>query len=220
MKRSAWIALFAAATSLAGLRFLAGSTSEEAGVDRFASPAPGAKPAPAPDASETPPPTEDPAALEAWFERRMLAALEAESGRDPERPDGDSTLAASPSQAAAGRHGEAPGASTRRVSSGSKPVPPELVGLVQRFADRDVDWDYVADVFEGRISGIPSERRAGLTLKEMDELGSIPVVEELRAEKRYDELRDLGFDRETVPWPACTRTGNCRRDRVSSPPGG
>jgi hypothetical protein len=52
----------------------------------------------------------------------------------------------------------------------------------------------------------------------MDELGDIPYVEELRREKRYQELYELGFENETAPWPACLRKGTCRRDPASSPP--
>jgi hypothetical protein len=84
---------------------------------------------------------------------------------------------------------------------------------------RPVDWAYLADVFAGRISGIPNERLAGVSLQEMDRLGQVPYVEQLRQEKRFDELRDLGFENETIPWPACLRTATCRIDRASSPPG-
>ncbi len=84
---------------------------------------------------------------------------------------------------------------------------------------RPVDWAYLADVFAGRISGIPNERVAGVSLQEMDQLGQVPYVEQLRQEKRFDELRDLGFENETIPWPACLRTATCRIDRASSPPG-
>lgn len=88
-----------------------------------------------------------------------------------------------------------------------------------RFAQLDqVDWAYVEDVFAGRISGIPDERKAGISLQQMDRIGDIPYVQQLRAEKRFDELADLGFDGETVPWPLCMRTASCRLDRKSSPP--
>ena len=52
----------------------------------------------------------------------------------------------------------------------------------------------------------------------MDELGDIPYVEQLRQEKRFDELRELGFENETLPWPVCIRTGTCGLDERSSPP--
>jgi hypothetical protein len=84
--------------------------------------------------------------------------------------------------------------------------------------DAAVDWDYVEAVFDGRVSGIPDERKAGLSLQELDALGDIPYVEQLRDEKRFEELRELGFEDETVPWPNCLRTGTCRLDRASSPP--
>lgn len=85
-------------------------------------------------------------------------------------------------------------------------------------ASERVNWAYVTDVFEGRVSGIPDERRSGISLQEMDDLGDIPYVEQLRKEKRFDELSELGFLNETVPWPACLRTGTCRLDARSSPP--
>jgi hypothetical protein len=87
-----------------------------------------------------------------------------------------------------------------------------------RGGDRDIDWVYLQDVFEGRVSGIPNETRAGISLQEIDQLGDIPYIEQLRQDERYEELRDLGFENETVPWPSCLRTATCRRDRVSSPP--
>jgi hypothetical protein len=62
-------------------------------------------------------------------------------------------------------------------------------------------------------------RKLGISLQELDELGDIPYVEQLREEKRFDELSELGFENETVPWPACLRTGTCRLDAKSSPPG-
>lgn len=84
--------------------------------------------------------------------------------------------------------------------------------------EQEVNWFYLQDVFQGRISGIPNERKAGVSLQVMDELGDIPYVEELRREKRYEELRDLGFENETVPWPDCLRKAACRLDSASSPP--
>ena len=45
------------------------------------------------------------------------------------------------------------------------------------------------------------------------------TIEELRTEQRFDALRELGFvEPGMAPWPACIRTGTCRRDRASSPP--
>lgn len=57
-----------------------------------------------------------------------------------------------------------------------------------------IDWDYVRAVFRGRVPGIPDERRAGISLKEMDQLGDIPYVEALRSQGQIDELRELGFE--------------------------
>jgi hypothetical protein len=82
----------------------------------------------------------------------------------------------------------------------------------------DIDWAYLEDVFDGQVFGIPNERRAGISLQEIDELGDIPYIEQLRAERRYEELLDLGFEEGTAPWPVCLRTASCRRDPASSPP--
>jgi len=78
------------------------------------------------------------------------------------------------------------------------------------------NWEYLEDVYAGRISGIPSEQRAGVSLRQMDEMGSIPYVEELREDLRIDELEELGLvDPPTEPtrhpWPICVRTGTCRK---------
>lgn len=100
-----------------------------------------------------------------------------------------------------------------RSSSGAR-----AADSVESKANTRINWRYVEGVFEGRISGIPNERQAGISLQEMEELGDIPYVHQLRKEKRFDELRDLGFENETVPWPECLRTATCRLDRASSPP--
>ncbi len=106
------------------------------------------------------------------------------------------------------------------VDGGPIPLPGTPGGPIHArlAADPRVNWAYVDDVFSGRVSGIPSETKAGISLPELDELGDIPYVEQLRREQRFEELRELGFVNETVPWPACIRTGSCRRDRASSPP--
>jgi hypothetical protein len=65
-----------------------------------------------------------------------------------------------------------------------------------------VDWTYLHDVFQGRVSGIPDQRRAGISLQQMDELGDIPYVEALRSEGRLAELRDLGFEPTVIEAPA------------------
>jgi hypothetical protein len=69
-------------------------------------------------------------------------------------------------------------------------------------AHEGIDQAYLRDVFAGRVSGIPDERRAGLTLQEMDALGDIPYVEALRNEGRLDELRELGFEPTVIEAPA------------------
>jgi len=89
-------------------------------------------------------------------------------------------------------------------------------GLDPEEVDR-IDWAYLRGVFSGRISGIPDERKAGISLQQMDALGDIPAIETLREQERFEELRDLGFENETIPWPVCLRTGSCRRDPASSP---
>jgi hypothetical protein len=155
----------------------------------------------APRASE-PPAREDPEALSAWFEAQLRSEL----------AHGASARRSPPTAWPA-----ADAAPVRRVSAGAGPAgrraPPPGIDPAR------VDWAYLDAVFAGRVSGIPSETRAGLSLREMDRLGSIPYVETLRAEGRLDELRTLGFEDEPamVPWPVCQRTGNCRRDDDGDP---
>ncbi len=138
-----------------------------------------------------PPPTDDPEALSEWFQARVLERL-----RDDPARAADVAVA------------------------GGAPIDPEISALRAALGrdDGDVDWRYVRDVFSGRISGIPDERRAGMTLQEIDRIGDVPHLDELRREQRYDELRELGFENENMPWPSCIRSGTCRRDRSSSPP--
>jgi hypothetical protein len=62
-----------------------------------------------------------------------------------------------------------------------------------------VDWPYLEDVFDGRVRGIPNERRAGLSLQEMDGLGEVPYLEQLREEGRFDEVAKLGVEQEPAP---------------------
>lgn len=145
----------------------------------------------------TPPPGDDPDALAAWFRDQVMQAYE----RD---------------EAGAGHGGTRSSTATRRPVRIARAQPSAQGGAL---ADgHRIDWAYLEDVFSGRVSGIPDERRAGISLQEMDRIGGVPYVEELRQEKRYDELRDLGFENETTPWPMCIRLGVCRRDRASSPP--
>lgn len=130
-----------------------------------------------------PPSSDDPEALAAWFQERVLRGLEkTPDGATPDSPNG------------------------------------LLLPSGPRRDDPNVNWNYVREVLTGRVSGIPNERQAGLSLQEIDQIGDIPYVEQLRKEQRFDELRALGFENETAPWPACLRSGTCRRDRASSPP--
>jgi len=62
-----------------------------------------------------------------------------------------------------------------------------------------VDWGYLHEVFTGRVSGIPNERRAGISLAEMVEIGQVPYVEALRRAGDLDALRDLGLGPEPSP---------------------
>lgn len=62
---------------------------------------------------------------------------------------------------------------------------------------------YLKDVFEGRVSGIPNERKAGISIREMTQLGNVPYVEQLRREGRIAELEELGVG----PRPAPTVVG-------------
>jgi hypothetical protein len=147
-----------------------------------------------PDPGTEPPTAAEPEVLAAWFEEAVLRELEANT------PRANAAGPTRPSQA-----GIAGALEPRQA--GLDPLEPE-----------PIDWAYIEAVFEGRISGIPNEHKAGLSLQEMDEIGDIPYVEQLRAESRFEELRALGFENETVPWPACMRTASCRRDAASSPP--
>ncbi len=198
-------------------------------------PAPAPRVAASPSPVSSPPPAapaeasgEDAEAVEAWFRAAVLEELERD-GRDAGWGAGapgpaDVRLVGTPADdetpievAAAGPTPEERRAA--RAAQGSA-VLREMEAEGRLAA---VDWDYVDDVFQGRISGIPSEHRAGLTLPELDRLGEIPYVEQLREEGRADELRELGLgngsDARTpsVPWPECVRLGVCRRDALSSP---
>jgi hypothetical protein len=161
-----------------------------------------------PSAGAPAPMADDPQSLEARFREEVLRELERGSTA---APGAGYRAAPSPSQLRA----------SVRVAAAETARPADTQGGEWSSSggrDRDIDWVYLRDVFEGRVSGIPNETRAGLSLQEIDELGDIPYVEQLREEERYEELRELGFENETVPWPACLRTATCRRDRVSSPP--
>ena len=171
-----------------------------------------------------PPPdvARDPEALAAWFRERVRRELAAGTSRP-----------ASGSLVREGPQGNLAPRGRRRAESGdaeARPYAPaagasvpshfqaaaRAAGLAPE-ALAQVDWHYLEGVFQGRISGVPNPIRVGLDLQEIDQLGDIPYVEKLRWEERFEELRDLGFENETVPWPACIRIGACRKDRRSSP---
>jgi len=149
-------------------------------------------------------------ALAAWFQDQVMLHLEggeavAQPG-DPRRGVAEEDLV-SPRPFQIGPARAARLADEERTGSDAS----------QR-GQRQINWSYLQDVFEGRISGIPNETKAGISLQEIDEMGDIPYIEQLRQERRYEELRDLGFEDETTPWPACLRKGTCRLDSASSPP--
>lgn len=146
---------------------------------------------------------EDPEAASSRFREEVLREL---SRTDPARTR--TAAAPGPVRLASTALRRGAGAAAERRRALSPDVDPD-----------GVDWAYLDAVFAGRVSGIPNETRAGLSLVEMDRLGSIPYVEELRAERRLDELRDLGFEDEPgmVPWPVCQRTGTCLRDEDGDP---
>jgi hypothetical protein len=181
------------------------------------------------DGEATAPSTDDPEALATWFQDRVTRHLEASkaSARPGEvRRAAPAEVGAGPpirvASARAPRQEAAQGARQSTQRTTRQAVRPAGTGRAEsdpsEYSDRDIDWFYLQDVFDGRISGIPNERKAGISLREIDELGEIPYVEQLRQEQRYEELRDLGFEDETTPWPACIRKGTCRRDSASSPP--
>jgi hypothetical protein len=160
-----------------------------------------------PGGGDTAPPPDDPKALAVWFQEGVMRHLE---------PRGSSV-------GPGGTHRTSsidPGIRDPiRIASARVPHRADAERVERRLSERgDVDWAYLQDVFDGRVSGIPNERRAGISLQEIAEVGDIPYVEQLREEGRFDELYDLGFENETIPWPACLRTATCRRDPNSSPP--
>jgi hypothetical protein len=173
-----------------------------------ASPAGATQTAPRPARSAAAAPTDEPEALAAWFQEEVMRELESGSSAGPW---------------ARGRTALSGPAVRRTVRLASarvaRPADAENAGLNRSGgSDRHIDWAYLQGVFDGRISGIPNEAKAGVSLQEIDELGDIPYIEQLREDGRYEELRELGFENETVPWPSCLRTATCRRDRASSPP--
>jgi hypothetical protein len=209
----ALVALLMAGPEMPGFQRLAAAVTPEVLMPRLAddgsaSPygAVPAAPRPAEGAPAAPP--ESPEALAAWFREEVMGELERGSTVGP---GARRRAAASGSRVRSAVRPASAAASPPRDSAGASSDDSGQSGP-------DIDWAYLRDVFAGRISGIPNETRAGISLQEMDELGDIPYIEQLRQEERYEELRDLGFENETVPWPDCLRTATCRRDRASSPP--
>jgi hypothetical protein len=156
------------------------------------------------------PSTDNDEALAAWFQDQVMLHLE--RGEAASQP-GDLR------RAAAGGDIVSPHPFQVASARAAGPSDEERAGSVaSERSRRQINWSYLEDVFEGRISGIPNETKAGINLQEIDELGDIPYIEQLREEGRYEELRELGFENETTPWPACLRKGACRLDSASSPP--
>jgi hypothetical protein len=217
------------ATALLALAVLAGlrlAAPEAPATAASAAADPAAPSGAAALAPEAPPDTDDPEALAGWFQERVMQEYGGETPAAP-APRARPAVAAGPSRSAAVRPARAgradaglPDARRPDARRPGRPAPEQPRSPEERFAGRDVDWAYLEDVFSGRVSGIPNERRAGLTLQEIDELGEIPYVEQLREEGRGEELAELGFDEAELPpaWPACLRTATCRRDGRSSPP--
>jgi len=79
------------------------------------------------------------------------------------------------------------------VPAGARDRDVAIESLIASGEIGSVDWEYLEDVFAGRVQGIPNERRAGIRLPVMDALGTIPHVEKLRREGRVAELARLGL---------------------------
>jgi hypothetical protein len=121
-------------------------------------------------------PVDDPELLAAWFQAEVMRELERSSASEGRAPVGVDAV------------GHQDTRETRLLAS-----------LIESGRSERVDWGYLEDVFDGRVRGIPNERRAGLTLQEMDELGEVPYLEELREEGRFDEVAELGVEQEPAP---------------------
>lgn len=234
--RTRWLAGIGVAVVGVGVAVLAVRSVRIAGF--AAAPGPDAVAA-VPAAPPTQAPPQDPEALAAWFEREVRREL-----ARGERPDGAGEdpmarartgLGGAPGVArGATRAGGTPDGPGSEAAPGPRGAPraevagvpeaalragldPEAVRAVVPAARRDaVDWDYVAAVLAGRVSGIPDEQRAGLSLQELDALGDVPFVEELRQRGDRGELVRLGLA-ESHGWPACVRPGTCRTDPASWP---
>jgi len=171
--------------------------------------------APEPSSGAASPAAESPERRAARFQERVLRELRAM--HSPASDGAGPPVAAGSSRRASAGNG--PSELVLGTSGGPSDLPEARLaatGLDPEDVER-IDWEYLRGVFSGRISGIPDERKAGISLQQMDALGDIPAIESLREQERFEELRDLGFENETIPWPVCLRTGSCRRDPASSP---
>lgn len=151
-----------------------------------------------------PPPTragiaEDEPDPAARFREQVLRELGPRASQAP-RADGRG-----PSQAS--RTQETPEVARRQASAPPGSRPPrraEIEGPARRAeiegSARRADWEYLEDVFAGRVSGIPNERKAGISLQEMARLGPVPHVDALREQGDLEALRDLGFEPAVVSW--------------------
>jgi hypothetical protein len=124
-------------------------------------------------------PVGDPELLGAWFQAEVMRELER-------------------SAASEGR-GSFAGNTTEHQNTPESRI---IASLIESGRSEWVDWRYLQDVFDGRVRGIPNERRAGLSLQEMDDLGEVPYLEQLREEGRFDEVAELGIEQEPAP-PNC-----------------
>jgi hypothetical protein len=129
-----------------------------------------------PGNGETGTPVEDPDALAARFRTEVMRELERTTASEG--------------------HGPVAGDAIGRQDTRESRV---VASLVESGRSDGIDWSYLQDVFDGRVRGIPNERRAGLSLQEMDDLGEVPYLEELREEGRFDEVAELDVEEEPAP---------------------
>lgn len=140
-----------------------------------------------------PAPVSDEAAYLAHeFEAQVMAEL-ARRADDPRTE----TAPRDTARAALERNDRSP----RLWSAGADDFVPRSPRVDRDDAFRRADWEYLNDVYAGRVTGIPNERKAGVTVFEMAALGNVPYVDQLRAEGDLEALRDLGFTPEPAPPP-------------------
>jgi len=161
--RGLLLSLSAVGTLAAGWLLLGGS-----GSPTQRSNAPATTPVPEQRAPAVEP--QDPEALASWFQDAVLREFPAPQDEGRAWP------------ARANR-------SARRDNSSAR----ERAAAVDPDLARRANWTYLEDVFAGRVSGIPNERKAGISLAEMTRLGDVPHVQTLRREGRLEELNDLGL---------------------------